>query len=62
MPGAADAEPIAIHADHKNMVKFESRLDRGYETVSGHVQLMAASAGGAIARCWEMESRVNAGM
>jgi hypothetical protein len=36
VPGAADAEPIVIHADHINMVKFTSKEDNGYRTVSGH--------------------------
>lgn len=48
VPGAADAEPIVIHADHINMVKFRSKEDSGYKTVSGHLQVMAESAGGVV--------------
>jgi hypothetical protein len=51
VPGAADAEPIVIHADHINMVKFASKQDNGYRTVSGHLQIMAENAGEAISLC-----------
>lgn len=34
VPGAADAESIAIPADYLNMVKFLSREDEDYEKVS----------------------------
>lgn len=44
MLGAADGEPIAIHADHINIVKFKSDSDSSYQTVSGHLQLIAARA------------------
>ncbi|CAN9243604.1 unnamed protein product [Alternaria alternata] len=60
VPGAADGEPIAIHADHINMVKFESKSDPGYKTVSGHLRLMAARAGDAIDQRWDTEGRVDA--
>ena len=61
MPGAADAEPIVIHADHINMVKFASREDNGYRTLSGHLQIMAQNASEVISSRWEEERRVNAG-
>ncbi|OCL02321.1 tetratricopeptide repeat domain-containing protein, partial [Glonium stellatum] len=75
VPGASDAEPIiairldwyrllptliVIHADHIHMVKFRSKSDTGYKTVSGHVRLMAASAGNAVGPRWDTEGRVNA--
>jgi hypothetical protein len=59
--GAADAEPIVIHADHINMTKFASKEDNGYKTVSGHLQVMSQSANNVIASRWEEESRVNTG-
>lgn len=59
VPGAADAEPIVIHADHINMVKFGSKEDSGYKTVSGHLQIMAESAGGVVSSRWEKECRVS---
>ncbi|CAN9171071.1 unnamed protein product [Alternaria alternata] len=59
VPGAADGEPIAIHADHIHMVKFESKSDPGYRTVSGHLRLMAAKAGTSIGGRWDTEAKVN---
>lgn len=61
VPGAADTEQIMIHADHKMMVKFVSKEDNGYETVSGHLEIMVDSAAGVIASRWEQEGRVDAG-
>ena len=61
MPGAANGEPIAIHADHIHMVKFGSKLDPGYKTVSGHLRVMATSAGDTISTRWDKEAKVNAG-
>ena len=61
VPGAVDAEPIVIHADHINMTKFTSKEDSGYRTVSGHLQIMAEIAGEAIASRWAEEGRVSAG-
>ena len=61
IPSAADAEPIAIHADHINMVKFMSSGDQGYKTVSGHLHIMAKSAPDAVALRWAEESRIIAG-
>jgi hypothetical protein len=59
--GAADGEPIAIHADHTNMVKFESRSNPGYKTVSGHLRVMGARAGDAVGKQWDTEGRMDAG-
>ncbi|KAF2705193.1 hypothetical protein K504DRAFT_388600, partial [Pleomassaria siparia CBS 279.74] len=59
LPGAADAEPIAIHTDHINMVKFTSKEDNGYETVSGHLQIMVQSAEMAITLRWNKEARIS---
>jgi hypothetical protein len=61
VPEAANAEPIVIHADHINMVKFASKEDNGYRTVSGHLQIMARNASEVIDTRWEMEMRVNMG-
>jgi hypothetical protein len=62
VPGVADAESIAIHADHKNMVKFLSQTDGGYEKVSEYLILMAQRAGGKISNRWNEEERRNSGM
>ncbi|CAI9635625.1 unnamed protein product [Alternaria burnsii] len=60
VPGAADGEPIAIHADHIHMVKFGSKTDPGYKTVSGHLRLMATRAGDAISQRWDTEGKLDA--
>jgi hypothetical protein len=62
VPGAADAEPIVIHADHINMVKFASKEDSDYGTVSGHLQIMVQDASKVVSSRWEEEERINAGM
>ena len=62
VPGVADAEPIVIHADHINMVKFSSKQDSGYKTVCGHLRLMVRDAGEVIDKRWQVETRMNAGM
>lgn len=59
--GAADAEPIAIYADHINMVKFAAKEDGGYKTVVGQLRLLARDANGKVAARWEAEWRVDAG-
>jgi hypothetical protein len=61
VPGQADAEPIVIHADHINMVKFASRGNGGYNTVSEHLQIMVSAATDEIRLRWEAERRVNEG-
>lgn len=58
IPGVADAEPVAILADHLNMVKFTSREDGGYEKVSGHLMLLAQDAPGAIEARWVEQAPV----
>jgi hypothetical protein len=62
VPGAADAEPIVIRADHINMVKFVSKQDNSYNTVCGHLRLMVRDAGKVIDKRWQVETRMNAGM
>ncbi|KAI1174481.1 hypothetical protein F4777DRAFT_553758 [Nemania sp. FL0916] len=59
VPGQADAEPIAIHADHINMVKFIGATDMGYVKLSETLQIMANGAGEKIRSRWETEARVN---
>ncbi|KAF4418794.1 Protein SERAC1 [Colletotrichum fructicola Nara gc5] len=58
VPGQADGEPIAIHADHINMVKFASKEDPSYVKVSEVLQIMVANAGSNIRSRWETEERV----
>ncbi len=61
VPGQVDAEPIVIHSDHINMVKFVSKEDVGYRTVSEHLQIMMETAVGSIQSQWEAEARINDG-
>ena len=61
VPGAADAEPIAIFADHINMVKFAPKESNGCKTVSGHLQVMIQSGRDVVALRWEQEDRFNDG-
>ncbi|KAI9661048.1 MAG: hypothetical protein M1821_009375 [Bathelium mastoideum] len=56
VPGAADAEAFVIHADHINMVRFDSKKDGGYQTVSGHLQLMVQDASEVIEKRWRKEA------
>lgn len=52
IPGVADAESVAIPANHLNMVKFTSREDGGYDKVSGHLRLLAQDAPGVVDARW----------
>lgn len=61
MLGAADGEPIAMHADHIHMVKFKSKSDPGYKTVPSQLRVMARDAGKSIGRQWDTETKVSAG-
>ena len=61
LPGVADAEPIAIPADHLNMVKFASSKDEGYEKVSGHLWLLASEAPGTISIRWAEQDNIKMG-
>lgn len=61
VPGAADAEPIAIPANHLDMIKFVSREDEGYKKISGHLQLLAEEAPDVIKRRWAEQDRIRKG-
>ncbi|KAF7502238.1 hypothetical protein GJ744_006309 [Endocarpon pusillum] len=60
--GAADAESVAINADHINMVKFASREDDGYKKISGHLQLLAQEAPHAVGARWAKQIRIENAM
>lgn len=62
IPGIADAEQIAIPADHLDIVKFGSRENVGYEKVSGHLQILTERATDAIGARWEEQGRIQMGM
>ncbi|CAF3468047.1 unnamed protein product [Fusarium graminearum] len=57
VPGQADVEPIAIYANHKNMVKFPSKQDVGYNTILENLQIMVKEAEAVIRARWEAERR-----
>ncbi|KAG9250683.1 uncharacterized protein F5Z01DRAFT_640089 [Emericellopsis atlantica] len=59
VPGNADAEPIVIHANHTSMVRYHSRQDVGYMTVSEHLQIMTKVATGNVQQRWQAEARVD---
>ncbi|KAL2126192.1 hypothetical protein VTI74DRAFT_1511 [Chaetomium olivicolor] len=59
VPGQADAEPIVIHADHTDMVRYTSREDGGYNIISEHLQIMVSAAPEEIRRRWESERRAD---
>jgi hypothetical protein len=61
VPGTPDGEPIAIAADHVNMVKFASRDDVSYGKVSGHLQVMAERASAVIDTRWNEQVRIGNG-
>jgi hypothetical protein len=59
--GHADAEAIAIHADHTSMVRYPSKEDAGYVTVSEHLRLMTTDATDSVKQRWEGEERADNG-
>jgi hypothetical protein len=61
VPGTTDGEPIAIAADHVNMVKFASREDVSYVRVAGHLQVMAERASGIIHAQWDEQDKIENG-
>lgn len=61
VPGAADAEPLAMPANHLDMVKFSSSEDMGYKKVSGHLQIMAGEASDAVFARWKRQDRFQEG-
>ena len=62
VPGTVDVEPIAIPANHLDMVKFGSRENGGYEKVSGHLQILVEEAPDAIDARWKKQGRIQIGM
>jgi hypothetical protein len=61
VPGATDAEAVAIPENHHDMVKFASSKDGGYKTVSGHLQILAEEAPVAINARWAEQERIRKG-
>lgn len=61
VPGHADAEPLAIHADHTSMVRYSSNRDVGYVVVSEHLRTMVTDATDSVQQRWEGEARADDG-
>jgi hypothetical protein len=61
VPGAVDAKIIGIHADHRDMVRFASKQDASYKTVSGHLRIMTGNACEVVRLRWDTETRINEG-
>lgn len=55
VPGALNAEPIAIPADHINMTKYRSEDDGGYQKVSGNLFLMVRESSAKVQKIWQKE-------
>jgi hypothetical protein len=62
LPGFPDAEAIAIHADHVNMVKFTSRENEVFQKLSGHLSILGRDAPGRISERWEQYENSIRGM
>ena len=61
VPGQVDAEPIAIMANHVNMVKFSSQNSE-FKSVANQLKIMAKDACSKVEKNWQIERRVNDGM
>ena len=61
VPGQANAEPIVIHANHTDMVRYASRNDHSYCTISEELQIMVGEAPEVIRYRWEAENRADEG-
>jgi hypothetical protein len=62
VPGAVDAESIAIHANHRDMVRFTSNEDEGYQKVQKHLRLMIKDATEQTEAKWRVEDGKKRGM
>jgi hypothetical protein len=62
VPGAVDAEAIAIMDNHTDMVRFASGVDGGFRKVAGHLMLMVEEAPAKVMRNWETEENMENGM
>jgi hypothetical protein len=61
VPGQADAEPIVIPANHTDMVRYASKRDGGYGTISEELMIMTEEAPEAIQLRWQAERRMDDG-
>ena len=59
VPGQADAEPIVIHANHTDMVKYTSKSDSGYSKISEVLQIMTEEAPESNRLRWQKERKID---
>lgn len=52
LPGIMDAEIFGLPADHRQLVRYESRDSHAYEVVSGHLAQSILSATEFVANAW----------
>jgi hypothetical protein len=62
VPGAINAEPIAIMANHHEMVKYLGDDVEAFRKVSGHIQVMVEEANDKVQKNWDTEERLKKGM
>jgi hypothetical protein len=55
VPGAVNAEEVAIMGNHIEMTKFSGPEDDGFKKVSGHLSLMMANAISKADENWQIE-------
>ena len=55
-----DIEPIAIYVNHIKMVKFASKKNYEYETISKYLQIIIHNIKDVIISRWEIKGRVDA--
>jgi hypothetical protein len=48
IPSAIDVEPIIIHANYINIVKFALKEDSGYRSISGYLRVISKDTSGAV--------------
>lgn len=56
--GLSDAGVMAINAGHRDMVRYRSAEDEGFERVSGTLRIMLKKAPEKINENWQMEEAV----
>jgi hypothetical protein len=61
VPGAVNAEAIALYKDHVGMAKFSHAGDSDFKTISSHLSILTQDAPQKIAERWN-RYRINDGM
>ena len=61
MSSLANAERIPIHANHINVVKFESQANAGFKRILDRIKLMVAKASDKVDQNWVSEDKIAEG-